>query len=56
MVTRNVVDQAQGILMERFQMSAEQAFALLARASKDANVQMRDLAQRLLDTGDTFGR
>ncbi len=55
-MTRNVVDQAQGILMERFQMSAEQALVLLARASKDANVQMRDLAQHLIDIGDTAGR
>jgi AmiR/NasT family two-component response regulator len=42
--------------MERFQMTAEQAFALLTRASQDANVQLRDLAQHLLDTGDTPGR
>jgi AmiR/NasT family two-component response regulator len=56
MVTRNIVDQAQGILMERFQMTAEQAFALLARASQDADVQLRDLAQRLLDTGNTPGQ
>ncbi len=56
MVTRHIVDQAQGILMKRFQMTAEQAFALLTRASQDANVQLRDLAQRLIDTGDTAGR
>ncbi len=37
-------------------MTAEQAFALLTRASQDANVQLRDLAQHLLDTGDTPGR
>ena len=55
-VTRHIIDQAQGILMKRFQMIAEQAFALLTRASQDANVQLRDLAQHLLDTGDTPGR
>ncbi len=56
LVTRHIVDQAQASLMERFQMTAEQAFALLTRASQDANVQLRDLAQHLLDTGDTPGR
>ncbi len=55
-VTRYIVDQAQGILMKRFQMTAEQAFALLTRASQDANVQLRDLAQHLIDTGNTLGR
>jgi AmiR/NasT family two-component response regulator len=56
MVTRNIVDQAQGILMQRFEMTAEQAFGLLTQASQDANVQLRDLAQRLLDIEDTAGR
>ena len=56
MVTRNIVDQAQGILMQRFEMTAEQAFGLLTQASQDADIHLRDLAQRLLDTGDTPGR
>ena len=37
--------------MERFQLTAEQAFAILTRASRDANVTLHDRAQRLLDTG-----
>ncbi|MEX5721882.1 ANTAR domain-containing protein [Geodermatophilus maliterrae] len=56
MVTRHIVDQAQGILMERFQMTAEQASALLTRACQDANVELRDVAQRLINTGETVGR
>ena len=56
MVTRHIVDQAQGILMQRFEMTAEQAFGLLTQASQDANIQLRDLAQRLIDAGDTPGR
>ena len=56
MVTRNSLDQARGILMERFQMTAEHAFALLTRASREANVELRDLALRLIDAGDTAGR
>ena len=56
MVTRHIVDQAQGILMQRFEMTAEQAFGLLTQASQDANIQLRDLAQRLIDAGDTPGQ
>jgi AmiR/NasT family two-component response regulator len=56
MVTRNSIDQARGILMERFQMTAEHAFALLTRASREANVELRDLALRLIDAGDTAAR
>ena len=56
MASHNLIGQAQGILMERFHMTAEQAFALLAQTSQDANIKLRDLAQRLIDAGDTPGR
>ena len=52
----NLIDQAQGILMERFKVTAEQAFTVLARASQDTNNQLRDVAQRLIDTGKSPGR
>ncbi len=51
MATRNLIGQAQGILMERYKMTAEQAFAVLTRASQDTNVKRRDVAQHLIDTG-----
>jgi hypothetical protein len=56
MATRNLIGQAQGILMERFKMTAEQAFAVLSRISQQSNVKLRDVAQRLIDTGETPGR
>jgi AmiR/NasT family two-component response regulator len=56
MATRNLIGQAQGILMERYKVTAEQAFAVLARASQESNVKLRDVAQRLIDTGETPGR
>jgi transcriptional regulator with GAF, ATPase, and Fis domain len=56
MTTRNLIGQAQGILMERFKMTAEQAFAVLARVSQQTNVKLRDVAQRLIDTGQTPGQ
>jgi GAF domain-containing protein len=48
MATRNLIGQAQGILMERFKVTAEQAFAALSRVSQESNVKLRDVAQRLI--------
>jgi GAF domain-containing protein len=47
---RKLVGQAQGILMERFGIDADQAFAVLRRYSQDHNVKLRAVAQRLIDT------
>ena len=47
---RNLVGQAQGMLMERFGVDAEQAFAVLRRYSQDNNVKLHVVAQRLIDT------
>ena len=56
MATRNLIGQAQGILMERFKLTAEQAFTVLSRVSQQSNVKLRDVAQRLIDTGETPAR
>ena len=56
MVLDNLIGQAQGILMERFKVTAEQAFAVLSRPSQDTNTKLRDVAQRLIDSGETPGR
>ena len=47
---RKLVGQAQGILMERFSVDADRAFAILRRYSQDNNVKLRDVAQRLTET------
>ena len=47
---RKLVGQAQGILMERFDVDSDQAFAVLRRYSQDHNIKLRDVAQRLIDT------
>jgi GAF domain-containing protein len=47
---RKLIGQAQGMLMERFDLDADQAFAVLRRYSQDNNVKLRDVAQRLIDT------
>ena len=47
---RKLVGQAQGILMERFDIDSDQAFAVLRRYSQDHNIKLRGVAQRLIDT------
>jgi GAF domain-containing protein len=49
--SRDVIGQAKGILMERFKLNAEQAFALLARVSQDSNRKLREVAEELAATG-----
>jgi len=45
---RKLVGQAQGILMERFDLTAEQAFAVLLRYSQDKNLKLRAVADLLV--------
>ena len=56
MASHKLIGQAQSVLMERFKVTAERAFTVLARASQDTNVELRDVAQRLIDTGESPGR
>jgi len=52
LATREVIGQAQGILMERERVSSSQAFDVLRRASQHLNRKLRDVAQDLVDTGE----
>jgi GAF domain-containing protein len=47
---RRLVGQAIGILMERFDVDEDRAFAILRRYSQDTNTKLRDVAQHLIDT------
>lgn len=47
---RKLIGQAQGILMERFDLNADQAFAVLLRYSQDNNTKLRDVAELLVST------
>ncbi|WP_162448560.1 GAF and ANTAR domain-containing protein [Phytoactinopolyspora mesophila] len=50
--TRNVIGQAQGLLMERYGLDARRAFDVLRRYSQDANVKLRDVAEQLVASGN----
>lgn len=50
MDSRRTIGEAQGILMERFAIDADQAFAVLRRYSQDHNVKLKDVAERLIST------
>ncbi len=50
--TRTVIGQAQGVLIERFGVDADRAFAILRRYSQDGNVKLTDVARRLVSTLD----
>ena len=45
---RKLVGQAQGILMERFDLTPDQAFAVLLRYSQTKNIKLRDVAELLV--------
>jgi GAF domain-containing protein len=56
LATREVIGQAQGILIERERITADQAFDILRRASQHLNLKLREVAQTLVDTGEDPGR
>jgi hypothetical protein len=47
LASRDVIGQAKGMLMERFDIDAAQAFDLLKRLSQDTNTSLHQIAQRL---------
>jgi GAF domain-containing protein len=53
--SRAVIDQAKGILMERYKLTADRAFQVLSRASMSSNRKVRDIADHLVHTGELLG-
>jgi transcriptional regulator with GAF, ATPase, and Fis domain len=53
MATRDLIGQAKGILMERYKVTADQAFRMLVRVSNDTNRPLRSVAGELARTGST---
>ena len=52
LLTREVIGQAQGILMERERITSDQAFDMLRRASQHMNIKLREVAEALVETGE----
>lgn len=53
--SRTAIGRAEGILMERFELTPAQAFAVLRRVSQDTNSKLHDVADQLVRTRKTPG-
>ena len=51
LANRDIIGQAKGILMERFKITADQAFDVLAKVSQDTNRKVYAVAEDLTRTG-----
>ncbi len=49
--SRDLIGQAKGILMERFHLAPDAAFALLVQTSSHTNTRLRAVCEQLCDTG-----
>lgn len=50
LVSRTVIGQATGIMMERYQLDEARAFQFLIRASSTSNTKLRDIAREVVRT------
>ena len=53
LATRNVIGQAVGIVMERYQVDSDRAFAFLVRLSQTRNTKLRTVATALVDQSNS---
>jgi hypothetical protein len=56
LLSRDVIGQAKGILMERLKVTPEDAFDLLRRSSQQLNIKLREVARGLTETGEFVTR
>jgi hypothetical protein len=52
LLSRDVIGQAKGILMERLKVTPEDAFDLLRRSSQQLNIKLREVARGLTEFGE----
>jgi GAF domain-containing protein len=55
MLSRALIEQAKGILMERHKIKEDEAFTILTHASQRTNTKLRDVAAELVRTGTLLG-
>jgi transcriptional regulator with GAF, ATPase, and Fis domain len=53
--TRHDIGEAMGIIMERYKLNEETAFAVLTKSSQDHNIKLREVAKRVTETGEIPG-
>jgi hypothetical protein len=56
LATRNLIGQAVGIVMERYQLDSDRAFDFLVRLSQSANTKLRTIAGTLVETVNTTAK
>nr|WP_296781022.1 GAF and ANTAR domain-containing protein [Rhodococcus sp. (in: high G+C Gram-positive bacteria)] len=56
LTSRDVIGQAKGMLMERYKLGAQAAFALLSKLSQDTNTKLADLANQVVADAERDAR
>lgn len=51
-LSRDLIGQAKGILMERYKITGQEAFRLLVTASQTTNIKLIEIARFLVETGE----
>jgi AmiR/NasT family two-component response regulator len=49
LASRDIIGQAKGVIMERFNLDAVEAFDLLTRLSQQSNTKLTDIAKALIE-------
>lgn len=55
MQSRHDIGEAIGIVMERYRLDEDQAFAVLKKSSQDQNIKLRDIVHTVNETGEIPG-
>lgn len=55
METRHNIGEAIGIVMERYKLDEDQAFAVLKKSSQNQNVKLREIVRTVTETGEIPG-
>lgn len=53
--SRHLIGVAQGMLIQRYDLTVDQAFAVLARHSQESNIKLRDVAAQIVEGGRLLG-
>ena len=51
LTSRDLIGQAKGMVMERYGIGADEAFALLARLSQESNTKVAEIAKQVVEAG-----